>query len=943
MEHKIPLFTNDTIVFGLLMLALGFIFYTSSLKKGFWHKFYKIVPALFMAYMVPALLTTLGLIAPEWETTNAAGEIETHKTNLYFVSSRYLLPAALVLMTLSIDLKAVFNLGPKALIMFFTGTVGIIIGGPIAVLLVSMVSPETVGGVGPDAVWRGLSTLAGSWIGGGANQTAMLEVYGYNQKLYGGMVFVDIVVANIWMALLLIGIGRSKKIDKWLGSDTSAIEALKDKVSSFSKKVSRNPSLSDLMILAAIAFGTVSLAHFLGGYLSNYFADTLAGFESERAKNIFSFIQSKFFWMISISTVIAILLSFTKARNYEGAGAIQSHSSVENDYLSEGFWAENKSAELANPGMAVTFVVSMENVTDIIFKGVEELEGAALSKAMQKNKEAVKKSLNLLEGQKATVKSFNHGNQFYLIVSEDYKDIRFVGAPPSSIGKFGADTDNWMWPRHSGDFSLFRIYADANNRPAEYNENNVPFKPKHFLPVSLDGVEEGDFTLVFGFPGRTDEYLPAIAIDKIVNKLNPDKIALREASLAIMDKYMRQDEQVKIQYASKFAGIANYWKKWIGESQGLTQTKAVEKKRALENEFQKIVQEKGLTEYKNLLADFDKLVLEDIETAQARDYWVEVIYRNVELMNLTFQLYQLEQTGKNKGEEAFSKQRDGVVQKMEGFYKNFDKNIGKEVFAKLMYMYDAKYATTRITEEERAKQWQLKADEVFSTSKLVSYEGLKSLLTGSSEEVIAKLNNDVAYKLGSGYSEKFFKEINPNFYAVKDKLDVIQQKYSKALQEVFPNKRFFPDANSTLRITYGQVKGYEPKDGMQYLPVSYLDGIIEKYVPGDYEFDVSPKLRALYKAKDFGDYTMNGKLPVNFIGTNHTTGGNSGSPVLDADGNLIGLNFDRVWEGTMSDYYYDASICRNIMVDARYILFIIDKYAGATHLIDEMKLVHPKK
>jgi len=321
MEHKIPLFTDDTIVFGLLMLALGFIFYTSSLKKGFWHKFYKIVPALFMAYMVPALLTTLGLIAPEWETTNAAGEIETHKTNLYYVSSRYLLPAALVLMTLSIDLKAVFNLGPKALIMFFTGTVGIIIGGPIAVLLVSMVSPETVGGAGPDAVWRGLSTLAGSWIGGGANQTAMLEVYGYNQKLYGGMVFVDIVVANIWMAMLLIGIGRSKRIDKWLGSDTSAIEALKEKVSSFSKKVSRNPSLSDLMILTAIAFGTVSLAHFFGGYLSNFFADTLAGFESERAKNIFSFIQSKFFWMISISTVIAILLSFTKARNYEGAGA----------------------------------------------------------------------------------------------------------------------------------------------------------------------------------------------------------------------------------------------------------------------------------------------------------------------------------------------------------------------------------------------------------------------------------------------------------------------------------------------------------------------------------------------------------------------------------------------------------------------------------------------
>ena len=324
MEHKIPFFTDDTIVFGLLMLTLGLIFYTSSLKKGFWSKFYKIVPALFMAYMLPAILTTLGLISPEWKTSEVVNEvtkITTHESSLYFVASRFLLPAALVLMTLSIDLKAVFNLGPKALIMFFTGTVGIIIGGPIAVLLVSLVSPETVGGAGFDAVWRGLSTLAGSWIGGGANQTAMLEIYQYNQEKYGVMVFVDIVVANIWMAILLIGIGRSKKIDKWLSSDTSAIEALKEKVSSFSKDVERIPSLTDLMILVAIAFGTVSFAHFSGGHLSEYFKDVVNGFESDNLKNYFSFLQSKFFWMISISTIIAIMLSFTKARNYEGAGA----------------------------------------------------------------------------------------------------------------------------------------------------------------------------------------------------------------------------------------------------------------------------------------------------------------------------------------------------------------------------------------------------------------------------------------------------------------------------------------------------------------------------------------------------------------------------------------------------------------------------------------------
>jgi uncharacterized membrane protein len=316
-----PLFTDDTIVFGVLMLALGFVFYTESLKGGFWEKFYKIVPGLFMAYMIPAIFTTIGIIAPEWETISESGKIVEHSSSLYYVSSRFLLPAALVLMTLSIDLKAVFNLGWKALIMFLTGTIGIVIGGPIAILLISMVSPETVGGIGPDAVWRGLSTLAGSWIGGGANQTAMLEIYGYNQKLYGGMVFVDIVVANIWMALLLIGIGKRKRINKWLGADTSSIEALKEKVSTFAEKVKRNPTLTDIMIITAIAFGTVSFAHLASNFLAPFFDGVVANIESATTRNMFTFLGSKFFWMISIATIIAILLSFTKAKNYEGAGA----------------------------------------------------------------------------------------------------------------------------------------------------------------------------------------------------------------------------------------------------------------------------------------------------------------------------------------------------------------------------------------------------------------------------------------------------------------------------------------------------------------------------------------------------------------------------------------------------------------------------------------------
>ena len=316
-----PLFTNDTIVFGLLMVALGIIFHTSSKKKGFWFKFYKIVPALFMAYFIPAIFTSLGLIAPDWTTVAEGGEAIEGSTSLYYMSSRYLLPAALVLMTLSIDLKAVVNLGPKALIMFFAGTFGIILGGPVAVLIIGSISPETVGGEGADAVWKGLSTLAGSWIGGGANQTAMLEIYGFNQKLYGGMVFVDIFIANVWMAIILFGIGKSVRIDKWLKSDTSAIEKLKEKVSSYSKSVERNPSTTDLMVLGGIAFGTVSFAHFGAGYLSEFFNDFVMGLEPGIKRNSLTFLNSSFFWMISIATLIGVGLSFTKLRAYEGAGA----------------------------------------------------------------------------------------------------------------------------------------------------------------------------------------------------------------------------------------------------------------------------------------------------------------------------------------------------------------------------------------------------------------------------------------------------------------------------------------------------------------------------------------------------------------------------------------------------------------------------------------------
>jgi len=317
--HNPPIFTDDTIVFGLLMLALGLVFYTSTLSNTSWKKFYKYIPVLLMCYMVPAALTTSGLIAPEWTTINEAGVSVKHKSQIYYIASRYLLPAALVLMTLSIDLKSVFNLGPKALIMFFTGTIGVIIGGPLAVMLISLVSPETVGGAGPEAVWRGLATLAGSWIGGGANQAAMLEIYGFNTKNYAGMVIVDIVVANIWMAFLLLGIGKQEKIDKWLKADTSAIEVLKGKVSSYASKITRIPSLADFIIISGIAFITVGISHFGANTISDYLINN---FEAVRDKSsALSSFGSQFFWMITIATILGIMYSFTKLKQYEGAGA----------------------------------------------------------------------------------------------------------------------------------------------------------------------------------------------------------------------------------------------------------------------------------------------------------------------------------------------------------------------------------------------------------------------------------------------------------------------------------------------------------------------------------------------------------------------------------------------------------------------------------------------
>lgn len=634
-----------------------------------------------------------------------------------------------------------------------------------------------------------------------------------------------------------------------------------------------------------------------------------------------------------------------------GYGQIQSHSSVENNLLKDGYWAKNQSEELPNPGLYATLINEIIDVTDQVLNGVsEDLSVSERQSIVDKNISAIRAKKSLGDFQDIIIRPFYHGNQYFAFITTTYNDVRLVGTPPESIGKFGADTDNWVWPRHTGDFALFRIYAGPNNEPANYSPDNQPYQPKHFLPISLDGVEEGDFTMVFGFPGRTQQYLPSVAVEQIVEDLNPAKIEIRQTALDIIDKYMREDEAIRIQYASKFARVANYWKKWIGESQGIKRTRGIQRKQNIEKEFQAAL--KPNSPYKNILSDFEMLYSKKAPYAFVRDYYSEVAGRNIELMRVVTIAQRMVSAYENNGKDAFNSYKSRVVPWLENFYKDYQSSIDKEVFAALMDLYtkniDKAYHPKGLKMNSiggvQTSQLGINADNIYNHSAFTNKEDMMAMLNMSSEEAIKKIKSDPAYKFGVQWKEVFDNNVAAPLSKIDFSIDSLQRVYMDALMKTFPNKRFYPDANSTMRITYGQVHGYSPMDAVTYTPVTYLEGAIAKYKPGDYEFDMPAKLLELYDKKDYGDYAdTNGKLPICFIGTNHTTGGNSGSPAIDAYGNLIGLNFDRAWEGTMSDYNYDSSICRNIMVDARYILFCIDKLAGAKHLVEEMKLVHPKK
>jgi hypothetical protein len=633
-----------------------------------------------------------------------------------------------------------------------------------------------------------------------------------------------------------------------------------------------------------------------------------------------------------------------------GFDAIQNNSTLEHNYIRDGFWSKNNGEEIPNPGLFVTFIVRIDDVSKQILAGVTaEMKENERQAQVDKNIAATKKIIKKESYQDILIRGFFENNQYYLFVTETYKDIRLVGAPPSAIGNFGKDTDNWMWPRHTGDFSMFRIYAGKDNKPAEYSPNNIPYTPKKALSISLSGVKEGDFTMVFGFPGRTTEYLPASAVEQIINVNDPAKIAIREKALMVIDGFMRKDEQIKIQYASKYAGIQNAYKKWQGEVLGLTRTSALGKKKIQEEEFEKRINANPLwkTQYGNLLSDLNTAYTEIRSYGYARDYFNEIISK-IELFTVAGQLNSLVTNYERDGETGYSQRLKQVKEMLVDFYKEHNTTVDKKLFESLMEMYvknqEKENVSPRVKEKTMVNGGDFKklAENVYGETDILNSTTTIGRLEQPAKDVVNYIKNNGAVVLFNDILKTYQTQVQGKLNEIQGRINKLQRSYMQALMDVFKEKKFFPDANSTLRVTYGNVKGYDVRDGVKYDFYTYLDGVMEKYKPGDYEFDVPEKLRTLYQNKDYGQYASEGKMPVCFIAANHTTGGNSGSPALDANGNLIGLNFDRVWEGTMSDINYDPSICRNIMVDIRYVLFIVDKFAGADHLVKEMKLVAPK-
>lgn len=619
-----------------------------------------------------------------------------------------------------------------------------------------------------------------------------------------------------------------------------------------------------------------------------------------------------------------------------GYGQIQKHSSVEHDYLKDGFWAMSREEELPNPGLSVSFLERMEDVTDIILKGYEP------GMSEDQRVEIVRNNSNALieevtkdgKGLRATVEALYYGNQYFLFLYRQYEDVRLVGAPPSSIGKFGGDTDNWMWPRHTGDFSMFRIYADKDNNPAPYSEANVPYRPKKYFRISTKGVQEGDFTFIYGFPGSTKEYIHSEGVRYIEEIGDPHKINLRTLRLDIMNKYQAQSQKVRIQYSSKNANVSNAWKKWQGEVKGIKKMKTVQTKQEFEKAFDRWAQGGEFDGVIDRIAGIYK----ELEPYQfATDYYSETV-RTVEIANFAMSIARL--FVQEDSTMTFDSAKAAAL--AEAFYKDWYLPIDKESFVAVMAEYDRNvpadfkpaYYKERLASYGSIVAW---AEGIFTGSIFTDPDKVAALTAEDKETVMT----DPATEFFNEFLKWYYADILPVTTRLNQELQLAYRDYMRG-QMVYCRtqrvpKAFYPDANLTLRVAYGHIKGYSPADGVYYTPSSTIKGIMEKDNPDIFDYNIPQRLRDIYATKDYGRWAdASGEVPVCFIATNHTTGGNSGSPVINADGDLIGLNFDRVWEGTMSDIVFDPEICRNIALDVRYVLFTIDKIGEADYLFEEM-------
>jgi len=632
-----------------------------------------------------------------------------------------------------------------------------------------------------------------------------------------------------------------------------------------------------------------------------------------------------------------------------GYSFVQSHSTMEHNYLHDGFWAKSKEEEIPMEGLTVTFLVYMEDVTDQVLNGItDQTKEADRQAKVKENIAKVTRKATEGTGYKAQIKPFYYGNQYFMFVTETYSDIRLVGVPPESIGKFGGDSDNWMWPRHTGDFSLYRIYTAPDGKPADYNRKNIPMKPKQYFPVSIKGVQENDFTLVFGYPGTTKQFLISDGVNAVANIQNPIAIQARTIRLDAMKKQMNLDPRIRLMYSAKANGISNGWKKWQGESKGIRECDVIGKKEAQEKEFQQWVNAdpKRKAEYGTLLQDMKKVYESYNNNLQVVTYINEYLF-GVELMEELVYPYMSKLFTE---ERVYDDQRLYLTENSRKFREEYMEEIDKECFVELMTYYfthekpeNIPASLKKYIQSEPVVREMMTAMWDNSTKKAPYF-----LDEQKYNEFVAKANHKQFMKTLSSnelimlYSELFdqYRTAVIKYRTESNQLDQYYRTYVKALMEKDKDKTFYPDANLTMRVTYGQVKGFQPADGTDYVYYTTLDGIMEKEDPDVYDYQVHPKLKELWQKKDYGRYANEkGQLPVAFIASNHTTGGNSGSPVINGYGQLIGTNFDRVWEGTMSDIWYDVDRCRNISLDTRYFLFIVDKFAGAKNIVDEIDVI----